>query len=173
MNKLVDKRVRINLYPFKQTAYLLQAFQVAATEQEWSDTDIELVSNQIKELSLDERFKILNAYCLTYADDIKSLSKSDIHYMLDHLGQHSHYLKDKLLSTWDEYDWSNYDSLKRKATSSIKRVFALFPELVQPDEKYFFESHPTIFYDTLEEALEAIPCGQESITNTYALWIKN
>lgn len=172
MNKLVDKRVRINLYPFKQTAYLLQAFQVAATTQDWSDTDIELVSNQIKGLSLDERFNLLNAYCLTYADDINSFSQVDVAFMLDHLGQHSHYLRNKPLNQWDEYDSSNYNSLKRKATSSIKRVFALFCDTVKEEDKYIVESPPKVFYDTLEEALEAVPCGQESLTNTFALWIK-
>lgn len=172
MNKLVDKRVRINLYPFKQTAYLLEAFQVAALTQKWSDTDIELVSNQIKGLSLDEKFNILNAYCHRFADDNNSLSQEDVIFMLHFLNQHTHYLCTKDIGTWDTYDWSNFNSLRQKATRSVKRVFALFSDSVQEENKYNVETPPSIFYETMEEALDAVPAGQESITNIYALWIK-
>lgn len=172
MHRLIDKRVRINLYPFKQTAHLFEAFQISAIEQGWTADEVTLIENQIKGLSLDERFDILNSYTLTYADDMETYTNEDVHYMLSFLGQDTHYLTSKDIQTWDEYDWSNFNSLKRKATQSIKRVFALFSDTVLEKDKYHIQSPPKKCYDTLEETLEAVPAGQESNTKIYPMWIK-
>lgn len=169
---LTDKRVRFNLHPFKDSPNMTEAFRMAATLHKWSRTDIELVMNQVKGLELSKKFEILLSYCLTYPEEITSMHQSDVVYMLDFLGQHVHYLKSKPLAEWDDYDASNYQSIRRKATARIRRVYAHFDETVSEEDKYLVDSPPTKFYDTLEEALEAVPVGQESITNIYSVWIK-
>jgi len=170
MNQLVDKRVRINLYPFKQSAHLFSLFRLSAIKQGWTDDETALVANQINGLSLDERFEILNGYCHTYAEDMQSFTNEDVRYMLAFLGENIHYLGTRDIKFWDEYDWSNFNSLKRKATCSIKRVYGLYTESVPEELKYEVTTPPKKFYETLEEALEAVPAGQESTTNIYALW---
>ena len=172
MNKLVDKQVRMNLAPFKRSAFMTEAFSMAAHEQGWSKTEIELAINQTRELSLDQKYEILQQYCMTYGEDALCIQE-DVQFMLHFLGAYHNYLISKPVETWDEYDRSNYNSLKRKATSSIKAVFAHFDEHVDEKDKYEEEHKPKVFYDTQEEALEAVPVVRESVINIYALWITN
>ncbi len=171
MNKLVDKRVHINLYPFKRSPFMLEAFEVAAREQGWSDTDVTLVINQTKELSLDQKYDVLLRYTSHFGEDSKVIQE-DVVFMLHHLGCYTHYLCTKPIASWDEYDFSNYHSLKRKATSSVKRVFGLFSDSVEECDKYIVYSPPSKYYETHEEALEAVPVGQEVNIKIYALWIQ-
>lgn len=172
MNTLVDKRVRMNLAPFKRSPFMLEAFSMAAEQQGWTKTEIELAINQTKELSLDDKYEVLNRYCMTFGDDFVCVQE-DVQFMLQFLGCHSHYLNHKSISAWDEYDMSNFNSLKRKATRSIKRAFAHFDEGVEEKDKYELNHTPKKYFDTHEEALEAVPVGQESMINIYALWITN
>ena len=169
MNKLVDKQVQMNLAQFKRSPFMIEAFSMAAKEQGWTKTEIELAINQTNELSLDDKYVILANYCKTYGDDATCIQE-DVKFMLYFLGQHSHYLCTKPIESWDEYDFSNYNSLKRKATSRIKGVFAHFNNNVEEKDKYNTEHTPTKFYDTKEEALEAVRVGTE--TNIYALWMQ-
>lgn len=172
MNKLVDKSVRVNLHPHKGSPHMITVFHMAALRGGWSETEITLVVNQARELPMDGKFKVLNAYCHTYAEDIVSLHQNDVVYMLDFLGMYTHYLKDKDIEFWDEYDLSNYYSLKSKATRSIKRVFAVYSNSVEPQDKYDIDSLQSDFFDTLEEAQNAITKAQKSVTKIYTVWIK-
>ncbi len=169
--KLVDKQVRINLYPFKRSPFMVEAFKTAAQEQGWEESEITLVANQTNGLSLDGKYEVLLRYCHDFAVE-SEFTQEDVLFMCDHLNNPTHYLAQKPIDDWDEYDWSNYRSLKRKATTRIRRVFALFTGSVKEKDKYVVETPPSIHYDTMEEALEAVPVGQESITNIYPLWIK-
>lgn len=171
MNKLVDKRVRINLSPFQRSPFMTEAFEMAATEQGWSPTEITLAVSQTKGLPLNEKYEVLQQYCMTYGDDVQC-TQEDVQYMLHFLNHPTHYLCYKAIESWDEFDWSNYNSLKRKATSRVTRKFGLFCETVEEKDKYLLEKPPSVFYDTLEEALEAVPVGQEAVTNIYSLWVK-
>lgn len=171
MNKLVDKRVRINLAPFKRSPFMVEAFKAAAEDQGWTETEITLAINQTRELSLDEKYEVLNNYCLTFGNDAVCIQE-DVQFMLQFLGCDTHYLNFKTVSDWDEYDLSNFDSLKRKATRSIKRVFAHYDSDVEEHEKYEVKYKPSKYFDTQEEALEAVPVGQETNINIYALWIQ-
>lgn len=171
MIKIVDKQVDINLYPFRRSPFMTEAFSMAAKDQGWEKTEIELVVNQTKELSLDERYILLKRYCTTYGEDA-SFCQEDVCFMLLHLGHIGHYLGKKSIDDWDEYDWSNYNSLKLKATQRIRRVFGLFADNVDEKDKYDVDSPPSTYYNTKEEALEAVPAGQELLTNIYALWIE-
>lgn len=170
MKTLVDKRVQINLYPFKDFPNLLEVFGLAAAEQGWSDSEITLVLSQTKGLTLDEKYSMLKQYCTTYGEDAVCIQE-DVRFLLHFLGCRTHYLNDKPLHQWDEYDQSNFNSLKRKATRSIKAVFAHFDETVEEKDKYEAGHSPDEYYDTHEEALEAVPVGRESTINIYALWI--
>ena len=170
MNKLVDKRVKMNFHPYKDSFQMFTAFSAIALSQGWTEDEISIVSKQINGLSLKGRFEILSGYCVTFAEDQESFTNKDVWFMLEFLGLETHYLGSKEISTWDEYDWSNFNSLKRKATRSIKRVYAHFTESVPEELKYEVTTPPKRFYDTLEEALDAVPVGQESTTNIYALW---
>lgn len=172
MNKLVDKRVRINLYPYRRSAFMLQAFEEAARIQQWSDTEVTLVINQTNGLSLDQKYDLLLHYTSHYGEDSKIIQE-DVVYMLHHLGCYTHYLCTKPITSWDEYDFSNYHSLKQKATNSVKRVFGLFSDSVEECDKYVVQTPPSVYYDTHEEALEAVVIGQELTTKIYALWIQN
>lgn len=170
MNKLVDKQVRINLAPFKRSPFIIEAFEVAAIEQGWTETEIALAVSQTKGHSFDGKYEVLLNYCMTYRDDAVC-TLEDVKYMLHFLGHHTHYLCTKPIASWDEYDESNYNSLKREATSCIKGVFAHFDESVEEKDKYEVTHKPTKYFETHEEALEAVPVGQESTINIYALWI--
>lgn len=169
--KLVDKQVRINLFPFKESPFLLEAFKVAAEEQGWEDSEITLVSNQTNGLTLEGKYEVLLRYCHAFAEE-SEFTQEDVCFMLMHLDCEGHYIGQKPIHDWDEYDWSNYRSLKRKATTRIRRVFALFVSSVREEDKYDVESPPSTFYETHEEALEAVPAGRESEINIYPLWIK-
>lgn len=169
MNKLVDKRVRMNLAPFKRSPFMIEAFEIAASEQGWSETEVALAISQTKDLSLDGKYTVLNQYCTTHGDDAPC-TQEDVHYMLQFLGCHSHYLNEKPISSWDQYDTNNFNSLKRKATRSIKLVFAHFAESVEEKDKYEVTT-PAVLFDTLDEALEAVPVGQETSINIYPIWI--
>ena len=171
MKLLVDKKVKINLHPFKRSPFITEAFEMAAREQGWCDTEITLALSQTRDLSLDGKYEVLLHYCLTYGDDV-SLTQEDIVFMLHYLGCHTHYLNQKPMEVWDEYDWNNYASLKRKATSSIKRVFAVFSKTVLENEKYEVTTKPSRYFDTQEEANASRSKEEELLTNIYVLWIK-
>lgn len=49
---------------------------------------------------------------------------NEVHELLDQLGLHTHYLADKPIDSWDEYDYSNYRSLQIKG-GKIRRMYAI------------------------------------------------
>ncbi len=171
MNRVVNKRVRINLYPFRRSPFMVEAFSVAAQEQGWNEMEVALVINQTKDLSLDAKYHILLGYCMSFGEE-STICQEDVQFMLAHLGSESHYLWYKPIVEWDEYDWSNYQSLKRQATERIRRVYALFSSSVDEQDKYQVCSPSQKVYDTEEEAIKEIPEGQDAEFNIYALWIK-
>lgn len=171
MNKLVDKQVCINLYPFRRSPFMIEAFSVAARDQGWSETEIALAVNQTRELSLNDKYTILLGYCDSFGEE-SAICQEDVQFMLAHLNSETHYLWQKPLVAWDEYDWSNYQSLKRQATERIRRVFALFLSSVDEADKYQVFDPKQKNYTTEEEAIRAIPKGQDEDFNIYALWIR-
>ena len=173
MNKLVDREIHLDLSPWKHTAYLLAAFQMKAVFEGWSDTEIDLVSNQIKFEKKEKQFEILSQYCNPEIQSEVALTMSDVFFLLAHLNMETHYLARKEIETWDEYDWANYMRLKRRATSSIKRVYGLYSGSIDPEFKYEVTTPSAHLYASFEEAEEAIPDEQKSYTKVYPLWIKN
>jgi len=171
MKKLVDREIQLDPLPWKDTAYLLAAFQMKAVFEGWPDTDIELVSNQIKNEHVEDPYHILLMYCSPPVDNGVALTMSDVHFLLAHLSMETHYLGQKTIDSWDEYDWSNYMMLKRRATRSIKRVYGLFSANVEPEMKYAITKPPAYFFNSYQEAQESIPVEEKSLTRIYPVWI--
>ncbi len=101
------------------------------------------------------------------------LIQADVQFLLAHLNRETHYLHQKPLESWDEYDWSNYKSLERRATTSIKQVFALYSDAVEEKDKYNVDSPPTRFFDTIEEAEALLSEKSKRTTHIYQLWVQN
>lgn len=84
-----------------------------------------------------------------------TLSQEEVHEFFNHFNLWSHYLKDKPIEQWDEYDTSNYYSLLFKH-GKTKRVFAVFTSDVKDEDKYLVTTGPNYFFDTEIEAQEEI-----------------
>ncbi len=102
-----------------------------------------------------------------------NFGQADIQFLLAHLGMESHYLGSKDLESWDSYDWSNYKSLERRATTSIKQVFALYSDTVAEHDKYDVTSVPAKFFETREEAEALLTEKSKQTTHIYQLWVQN
>lgn len=73
-----------------------------------------------------------------------------------------HYLRDKPVEEWDDYDVSNYYSILYKH-GKTRRVFAIYTSDVKEEDKYVVSTQPSFFFDTREEAEEELErcIGQE------------
>lgn len=74
---------------------------------------------------------------------------------LEQLGQESHYLRDKPIAEWNEYDYSNYRVLSHKAGNPVP-VFGIYDSSVSEEDKYFVTTPPPKFFTTEEEATQAL-----------------
>jgi hypothetical protein len=98
----------------------------------------------------------------------------DIRFLLSQLGQETNYLYAKPCATWDEYDWSNYASLVRKA-ENLEVAYGLYQNGIKESDKYEVTTKPK-YYRSYEEAwiiyaheFRSNPLTQ---TNIYMLWVK-
>jgi hypothetical protein len=71
------------------------------------------------------------------------------------LGLEGHYLMDKLISDWDDYDYSNYRALSFKAGNPVP-VYGIFDRDVPEENKYLVTTPPSRLYNTEKEAAEAL-----------------
>ncbi|MDB4293482.1 hypothetical protein N9954_08755 [Maribacter sp.] len=67
----------------------------------------------------------------------------------------AHYLRDKPIDTWDEYDKSNYRSLSIKM-GTARRVYGIFTSNVRAEDAHDVTSPPEYLFDTKEEAEEEL-----------------
>lgn len=74
---------------------------------------------------------------------------------LRQLGQETHYLMEKPIAEWDEYDHSNYRSLSRKAGNPVP-IFGIYDSSIKEEDKYFVTTPPPEFFTTEEEATQAL-----------------
>ena len=172
MKKLVDRVIQLDLNLWKNSPYLLSAFQMKAVLEGWSETEIELVSNQVKFEPEEKQYEILMQYCLPTIDSGVALTQSDVHFLLAHLNMETHYLGQTEIENWDEYDWSNYMHLKRRATSSIKRVYALYSDSVDAENKYKVTTKPSEYFDTYQDAQDHLKILNKHYIKIYPLWIQ-
>jgi hypothetical protein len=52
----------------------------------------------------------------------KHITLKDVRKMLVELGKETHYLLDKPIDSWDEYDWGNYHSIAYVYELPLKKV---------------------------------------------------
>ena len=86
---------------------------------------------------------------------VPQLTQEEASDFFQHFNLWSHYLRDKPVEQWDEYDKSNYYSLLFKH-GKTRRVFAIFTSDVRDEDKYVVTTGPSYFFDTELEAQEEI-----------------
>ena len=86
---------------------------------------------------------------------VPQLNQEEASDFFQHFNLWSHYLRDKPVEQWDEYDKSNYYSLLFKH-GKTRRVFAIFTSDVRDEDKYVVTTGPSYFFDTEFEAQEEI-----------------
>ena len=74
---------------------------------------------------------------------------------LQQLELETHYLMEKPLDQWDEYDSANYQALARKA-GNPSAVFGIYDSSVQEEDKYCVTTPPPTFFITQQEASIAL-----------------
>lgn len=74
---------------------------------------------------------------------------------LQQLGLETHYLMQKPIAEWDEYDSSNNRALSHKAGNPTP-VFGIFDSSVNEEDKYIVTTPPLKFYNTEEQANNAL-----------------
>lgn len=86
------------------------------------------------------------------ANDIEA---REVHELLDQLGLPTHYLGDKPIDAWDEYDHSNYRALQIKG-GKLKRVYGIFDASISQEEAHIVTSPPSTHYNSYWQAKEAM-----------------
>ena len=82
---------------------------------------------------------------------VPKLTQEEVHSFFDEIQIDPHYLRDKPVEEWDDYDVSNYYSILFKR-GRTKRVFAIFTSDVNDEDKYAVTTQPSFFFDTKGEA---------------------
>ena len=116
-------------------------------------------------MNTDDLLEILNddKYILSYF--LKKLDKElqitpdvspvTVWHILEQVGLQTHYLGQKAIALWDEYDHSNYRNLQRKA-GKIVRVYGIYDKTVTKDEVYTVDTKPKRYFETKELATEML-----------------
>lgn len=86
---------------------------------------------------------------------VPKLTQEEVNTFFDEVQLDIHYLRDKPVEQWDDYDVSNYYAILYKR-GKTKRVFAIFTSDVNEEDKYAVTTKPTFFFDTKEEAEEEL-----------------
>jgi len=168
----IGKKVYLDLEKWRHSPFLLSTFKVYALSEGWTQGEVMKVSDYLKSKRFDEQLTILKQFCISPLKNEENISQADVLFLLAHLSMDGHYLGQKLIESWDEYDWSNYTSLQLKATSYLKRSFALFSKSVKEEDKYFVDSPPALFYASYEDAEKNLSHSSKENTHIYAIWIK-
>lgn len=71
------------------------------------------------------------------------------------LGLETHYLMQKPIAEWDEYDSVNYRALSHKAGNPTP-VFGIYDSAVREEDKYIVTTPPPKFYNTEREAMDTL-----------------
>ena len=82
---------------------------------------------------------------------VPKLTQDEVIELFEKMPISIHYLRDKPVEQWDDYDVINYYSLLFKH-GKTKRVFAIFTSDVKDEDKYAVTTKPSYFFDTQEEA---------------------
>ena len=71
------------------------------------------------------------------------------------LGLETHYLMQKPIAEWDEYDSANYRALSHKAGNPTP-VFGIYDSAVREEDKYIVTTPPPKFFNTEREAMDTL-----------------
>ncbi|MCZ8330236.1 MAG: hypothetical protein O9282_02875 [Flavobacterium sp.] len=71
------------------------------------------------------------------------------------LGLETHYLMQKPIAEWDEYDSANYRALSHKAGNPTP-LFGIYDSAVKEEDKYFVTTPPPKFFNTEREAMDTL-----------------
>lgn len=86
---------------------------------------------------------------------VPKLTQSEVDDFFERMPISIHYLRDKPVEHWDDYDVSNYYSILYKH-GKTRRVFAIYTSDVKEEDKYVVSTQPSFFFDTREEAEEEL-----------------
>jgi len=107
---------------------------------------------------------------------VPKLTQDEVNELFEKIPISIHYLRDKPVEEWDDYDVSNYYSLLFKH-GKTKLVFAIFTSDVKDEDKYAVTTKPSFFFDTKEEAEAEINniIAERKFTRedlvVYSLWL--
>ena len=71
------------------------------------------------------------------------------------MGLQTHYLASKSVTDWDEYDFSNYRSLSKRA-GKITAIYGIYETDVKEEDVNQVTSQPKRFYETHKKAQEKL-----------------
>ncbi len=87
--------------------------------------------------------------------DSVNISPKAVHNTLQNLGMETHYLMEKVIAEWNEYDYANYRALSLKAGNPFP-LYGIFDRSVKEADKYRVTTPPPQFYETEKEAMNAL-----------------
>lgn len=146
------------LHPFFKNFFLrnelIDILQQSHFDQDLEEHKIDTLENsELLEL-IGEDYFILSFLIEKLENGIKAtptMSQEEVHKFFNQIQIDPHYLRDKPVEEWDEYDRSNYYSILFKH-GKTRRVFAIFTSDVKDKDKYAVTTKPSFFFDTKEEA---------------------
>lgn len=102
---------------------------------------------------------------------VPKLTQMEVYEFFEKMPISAHYLRDKPVEEWDDYDVSNYYSLLYKH-GKTRRVFAIYTSDVKEEDKYVVTTQPSFFFDTREEAEEELErCYEQGLNKWDSLKI--
>ncbi|MFV0571718.1 MAG: hypothetical protein ACK5M1_04695 [Xanthomarina gelatinilytica] len=149
MKKTVNKTVNLDLVGYNGNAFvILGLFQHQARQEEWSDAEIDAVITEAKSKDYDHLLATILNHCEAKK---QSIDPKEVWDVLNQLSLQTHYLADKVIANWDEYDHANYRSLLIKA-GRLKKMYGVYESYIKQDDVETTTSHPNFFFKTQEEA---------------------
>lgn len=113
MKRVIDKTVNLDLVGVNGNAFMIMGvFQKQARKEQWPQEDIDAVLSEAKSKDYNYLLATIANHCQVRDEGI---NREDVWEVLSQLGHHTHYLASKAITDWDEYDHSNYKSLRIKA----------------------------------------------------------
>lgn len=85
----------------------------------------------------------------------KAITAIEVIRTLEQLGHQTHYLAFKAIQFWDAYDYSNYESLCKKA-GKVKTVYGIYDAHIKAEDVEQVTTHPKRFYESYQKAQDQI-----------------
>lgn len=148
--------VWLNIYTKEDLMDIIKWLYVP-TVPDWVKID-EMDAQQLLEEVIVDEFHILN-YELEQAseelDETTKVTPKKVFDTLQQLGLGTHYLMEKIIPEWNEYDYANYRALYQKAGNPLP-VYGIFDSSVKEEDKYLVTTPPPEYFNTLKEAVDEL-----------------